>query len=408
LLFSVFLVWLVLCAGCTRSSAAGPVNCPDYKVGIVLATNSAEGVEQRSGYDYAISSSRIRGCQVTVIYQDEGGPTDRETAQTGALDLFDQGVVAIIGGTSDQASMRVAGVVPYLKLPLIVPLEVNDTLAQETNSWVFRISPTQSAMYDRTFEMLATQLGKQSKVAILFEKTDYGESAAVIAGQAALARGLQIVAYLGYPTTALDKTSLQRDLIDGAPNALLIISSNTAQAQDLFAYFKPMPGLVYLLGSGYGFTGEQFIYTLTGALNPGLDGLILSTVWNLDLPWAGIPEFERDFFQFQQARGDNDNDPPTIRHVQAFTALRLLIDVMGSLPADSSPQTDLVGYRQALADGLSNLSGDHQMISIMGGITFDPSGQSSISPLLVQITGSGLVTIYPPDYAGENTIQPLP
>ena len=408
---------LLSSAACTRQTIVPLGVCPDYKIGILLAQGSGEGDEQRAGYDFALASSRILGCPITAIYKDEGVITDRETAQIAALDLANQGVLAIVGATSDQATMRAAGIIKFLEIPLIVPLEVSNKIAQDTNPWVFRISPPQTNYADQVFSMLSTKLGSTARIAILFEKTESGEAAAVIAGQAALNHDLRIISYVGFEPGAIDKPALMRDLQGltnlpanspppPSPNALLIISSQPTQALDLWLYFKEnVLGLRYIIGSGYGFTSTSFLYDTSGNLNADLNGLILTSAWNNDLPWDGLAQFSTNYVAFRQSQGLGAI-PASARVVQSYVAVALLIDILNGLQPGPASLADLPALRDKIAHAFADLNGSNHIDGLMGPITFQPNGQSNADAIIIQIINDQTLTVFPAALAGENEVLP--
>src|SRR5512147_3193496 len=91
----IFLL-LVLLAGCARQ----PVNttCKNgVPIGVVIASDTQEGREQREGYLVAVKAINdaggINGCPVRMDFEPKtGSETSTETVQKALLDLDERGV----------------------------------------------------------------------------------------------------------------------------------------------------------------------------------------------------------------------------------------------------------------------------------------------------------------------------
>lgn len=407
LIFSCFsLLSLLTLSACDIFARETPLPCPPIKIGVILAANTAEGLEQRLAYDFAQYEHRIHGCEFELLYEDEGDITDRESAQIAALELSEQNVIAILGGTSQQATMRIAGVARYLEIPLLAPLEGSDDLAEQNNPFVFQISPPQSAAAQASFSMLADSLGNQARVAILYEQSEYGESAAVAAGKAALQENLQIVAYQGFAAQAPDLTALSQVLISAAPSAIYMVSSNPEQALTLWQTMRAsLATLTYFIGNGYGFVSQDFLFTSDYHINPDLNGLIIASAWNRDLAEIDFSAFEIKFRTYRQLIDRDFNEPITPRNIQSYAALCLLIDALNSVSLTNSQLGDIPAMRRMVVETLRNLNGARSIDSLLGPISFSPGGQNRVEQLLLQVVDDQLITVHPALYAQS---QPAP
>jgi hypothetical protein len=75
----------------------------------------------------------------------------------------DEKVLALVGATSNEATMRAASLVNFFNLPMIVPTAGGDNLLPSNNLWAFRLSAPGSdyASYDRYAANLHPQPGRR-------------------------------------------------------------------------------------------------------------------------------------------------------------------------------------------------------------------------------------------------------
>jgi ABC-type branched-subunit amino acid transport system substrate-binding protein len=389
------------------------ITCPDLKIGIILAEGSAEGNEQRDGYEIAISvinqNGGVNGCPVEAIFMNEGRPQDRVSTQIAVLELAEQGVIAIAGASSDEATMRAAGVVTPLEIPMVVSREVNEKIIQEGNPLVFQLSPPNTELAQTAIEMLASQLRSLGKVAIFYEQNEFGESAAAAAGQFALDNNLKIVNYQGFSPDSPDTTALYEAITISLPEALLLISSQPEQALDLWLKVgKRLPGLKFVIGNGYGFIGSGFLYDRTGSLAEDIETLIISATWNDDLTCQGIAEYKQEYQNYRRQNDTSGSSAITIRDVQAFASIDLIGHILNQVSDQNDLPRDVSELRLMLAEGLRELTDEQPYSSLIGDIAFGADGQNIINGILIQAIEGQLQTVYPQECAVRDPIPLFP
>jgi branched-chain amino acid transport system substrate-binding protein len=399
----VILASLVLISGCKRSSEEKV--CPPILIGVILAEDDGGiGQEQKDGYEFALQEINEAGgvfdCQIELSYKDEGKGTDIETAQVAVMDLADDGVVAVLGATSSDATMRAAAIASYFEVPMIIPAEIGDEVTQRGNQWIFRLSAANVTYANVAFDMIKSELGTVANTAILFERTAFGESAAVTAATSAMERGLDVVSYESFSSAAADYSEIMEHVEASQPAAFYIISSNSSQAQSLLNAIEDqnLDGSI-LVGQGSGFANRDFLYTGNNNLKDDTENIMLALPWSKDMPWHGIEKF---CFEFEAYAGY----PAVSHNVETYVALHLLVEALEEVVQNNEEgwmdelegEEFILGFREVLAQALKNIRGSKNE-TVMGPVEFDATGQSSQGAILVQVIEGELYTVYPPAYA---------
>lgn len=415
----LILLLVFILPACASGKSASSQQCLPIRIGVVLADESQEnGREQKQGYEMALAeinqAGGVQGCPVELIYKNEGEQSDAETAQVAVLQLADENVLAILGGTTNDATLRAAAIANYFKVPLLIPINTSDEITQRGNQWVFRLSASNASEANTAFEMVRSELGVGATVVILYENTSYGESTAVVAAEAAMAQELDVNGYFSFSSQSSDFSALANQVDELGPEVIYIISDEQEQASALFRSLEEQRVSANLvIGHGSGFTERSFLYDAAGSINNNLDQLILVTNWAEDLTWHGIDKFVYDFKSFSQETGQNDFQP-VVRNVEAYSALHLMANALDQLQlmvpkgkqVEGLEGDQLKSYREQLALALRGLNAD-QGETLFGPTTFDSSGQNKQTTILVQILEERLVTVYPSQYAEQGPVYDL-
>lgn len=408
----ILLLLAILLAGCGGKSTK-QVPCPPIRIGIMIAPDgSTVGTEQKQGYEFALKqinkSGGVQGCPIQLVYENEGQTDDPEIAQVALLSLADEGVVAVIGATSNEATSRAAAITRSLQIPFIIPSVASNDFIQKENQWVFRISASNSVEADVAFNMLKSKMSSDAKIAILFEKTTFGESAAVTAAESAMERNLQIVMYQRFDPSATDFNQQIAQAVELEANAIYLIANQSDTAQALIKSANKSDGSFHIIGAGNGFTAREFLFDDQGKVNKALGTALIVTPWAEDLPWEGITAYKEDFEKFS-----NRKSAAAVRNVEAYTALTVtakaidvtLADEQGGWLEKLASVENLPDFREALSQSLRNNSDSSEMI--MGPISFDSAGQNNQQPVLIQCINDQLITVYPSDFAKRSPIFTL-
>jgi len=408
---NIFILLVFFLSGCSFGKSNQIDQCIPIRIGVIIADDNLEsGYEQKKGYDMAFNeinqAGGIQGCPVELVYESVGEEASTESAQVAIMQLAEQNVLAIIGGTTNEVTMQAATIASYFKVPLIVPTSTNDEITKVGNQWIFRLRASNESDAKTAFEMVRGELGPATKVVILYEQTSYGESTAVVSATAAMASGLNVAGYYSYSNQDSDFSVLAETINGIIPEVIYIISSEAEVAANLLGVFQSQDVSANLLiGHGPGFLERSFLYDGNEMIYENLENLILITSWSLDLPWSGLSEFSQEFQLFSQDNNYNYSVPVT-RNVETYTSLQLLANALDQTTLSVSSikegeeltNDEFKQYREKLASNLRNLTSDHRE-TLFGIVAFDGTGQNRQSSVLVQILNGNIVTVYPPRYA---------
>jgi ABC-type branched-subunit amino acid transport system substrate-binding protein len=411
---SLILLLLFILSGCSFGKSNQTVQCIPIKIGVIIADDNMEsGFEQKKGYDMALAEINqeggIQGCPVELVYEKMGEEASTESAQVAIMQLAEQNVLAILGGTSNEVTMQAATIASYFKVPLIIPSTTNDEITEVGNQWIFRLRASNASDAKIAFEMVRGELGLDAKVVILYEQTPFGESSAVVSAASAMANGLTVAGYYSYSNQDGDFSLLAEEVIDIIPEVIYIISSDAEVAANLLGVFQSQQvSSNMVIGHGPAFTERSFLYDGDEMIYDNLENLILITNWSVDLPWVGLKEFNQEFQIFSQNNNYNYS-VPVARNVEAYTSLQLLGNALSQITLkvpqsqENLELTDekLKQSREDLASSLRNLNTD-QRETLFGSVVFDGAGQNRQSSVLVQVLNGNIVTVYPPRYAVQS------
>jgi len=383
--------------------------CRPIPIGIVIGVEDvADAQDQREGYELARSeinqSGGVEGCPIQLIYNDsEGEGTSPDIVQSAMLELADGGQVAVLGATTSAAAKRIAAIAQYIKIPVVITPDTPDNIMANASSWIFRINPANKVYAGIAFDMVKDTLGPAARVAILYEQTEYGEDAAITAGDAVLNRDLQLTSYLSYNPASMDYTALLTQVRDGQADALYLVSTDPGQARAILTGIASLGLRIPLvIGNGAGFTSHEFLYNQAGQLNAGIGGMALTVPWSPDLKGRPNPDFNQRLADFRKSDHTTATHPAVVGTIQAYTALHLLADAITET-AKASPKDwnavlsnpdQLASYRGELAQTLRSFkAAEHS--TMLGAIEFDADGQNRVDAVIVQAISGSLVTVYP-------------
>jgi len=244
-------------------------------------TASLVAREQYAGLSEA--SQALDGLNLTEVVFGEGNR--QADVQVAIRDMVEEvagqqsperPVVALLGATSNEASMRAAAVANFFNIPMVVPTANGDSLFPSNNLWAFRLSAPGSAYAEFVFGTVLTDLKasgmlednkqiERLKIAVLYEANTFGESAAVATAEAAMAEKVGIAVYEKFPPVRPDDTRLKElaeDLLRHEVDLVYMISSEPSVAVNLVQTFKDEYGdqaLPILVGQAGGFASPDFL-----------------------------------------------------------------------------------------------------------------------------------------------------
>jgi ABC-type branched-subunit amino acid transport system substrate-binding protein len=400
------LVGLSACAGISNSTLSiGALSNGVNSDGGKLTSPVAE--EQENGYQAGL---RSQGNQLVLKSAAEGN--QEGDVQVAIRQMAEQEkVVAISGATSNEASVRAAGLVNFFNVPMVIPGSYGETILPSNNLWAFRLSPPSSSYAQYFFGALQPVAPADSsaiKIAILYEQNTFGESAAVATAHAALKQGFDIGKYAFFNASGADAQQL-KTLAEAAmqENVQLIymISSDPAVAQALVRAIKAAytaQSLPALVGQSGGFASQSFLATpdsegvfiLRQELDPKNCPAEIKTI-------AEAQSFAAVYLIDQAVSQVKENTPPT----GTFT--------LPAMPF-SQPADPVISLREKVRDALktTNLN-----IPCLGLVAFDNTGQNKLLrfELLRVVNGKvqlaapiQLLNSFPTDSSSPATNSPAP
>lgn len=410
-------LWLILAILLSMQAACTPARaqetCKGIPVGVMIAGSEMdEAQEQKDGYELALkeinSAGGVQGCPLRLVYNaSDGRDASPDKVQAGLLDLTEQGVMAVLGATTNDGSKHLSAIAGYTGTPVLITADTADDLQYNTSAWVFHLNPTNKAYASAVFDMVNNRYFGTAGVAVLYEHTEFGESAAVTAGKAALDRGLNILIYQGYAPSTKDYSASLQAVAASHADVVYIINSYPEQAQAILKTIRE-ENLAFgmLIGSGAGFTARSFLYDGSGSINADLGNLIIPMAWSRELPWKDAAGFETALREQQQAGDSPTAAPVGVRSVQAYSGLWIMAEAMQAVAPRSAEQwnqtfsnPDLASaYRGELADALRGFRAS-QHASLLGPVEFDTTGQNKVEGVLIQARDGRFTTIYPAQYA---------
>ncbi len=377
--FHLVLLLLLLPAlvGCGRIfKARSAVGVLSAALPNVVSTNGISSIaqEQDAGYELLKDEKDNR---LTLNFSLENDPKNeiQVSVRNFAQDPSDP-VIAILGATSNDATMQVAGLVNFFNIPMIIPTVDGNTLIPSNNLWVFRLSAPSSAYSGYVFNQVLNQtnLGVVSgagiapstlSIAILYEQNTFGESSAVATAQAAMAQGIAISEYASFPAdnpSIEQLTTLAGAARDQNPTLVYLISSNPDTAEALVgtlqaSYAANNSLLPVVLGQAGAFTSQSFLKSQNA------QGVyVLRQRWN---------------------KVDCPSELTSYYAAQSYGAVYLLNYAVGLTNEvmltgqkwylNPSATDDLAKFRETLRDKLKAASVE---VPCIGNVAFDTTGQN--------------------------------
>ena len=159
------------------------------KIGVLLpfsGSSSYFGESQLVGYQHALDDylahyeEDLNGLKIELVLGDTAGVADTGVTEAERL-INDEKVSAIIGTYNSGTAAAIAPLAIKYKVPFMVTNAVSDVILSEESNYVFRANLGDAdaiASYVDMIRFLGEQRGEPiTKVAILYEGTDYGQGA---------------------------------------------------------------------------------------------------------------------------------------------------------------------------------------------------------------------------------------
>jgi len=275
----VGLLVAIIAIGCSKATIGnqsvgvltGDLTSGDSKNAETLAS------EQQIGYELGLKNGNSG---FKLVQKTEGDLED--DVQTAIRDMVEGNqIVALLGGTSNEATMRAASLTNFFNVPMVIPNADGENVIPSNNLWVFRLSAPSSAYAKYIFTEVIQKASptetdtntsdsnsSQSgtlKLAIIYEKNTFGENAAVSSAQISMDQSIKIVFYGSFTTgedNAQEIISLAQTVNESGANLVYVISDNPDEAISITKTLKDAFGsglAPIILGQGSGFDSQTFL-----------------------------------------------------------------------------------------------------------------------------------------------------
>src|SRR6516225_1165807 len=302
----------------------------------LTGSQAAFGEAHKNGYAIALdqinANGGVLGKKVDLdLYDDQSRP---DQAVQGVSKLVDQDhVTVLLGAYSSENTKAIINPVTTHQIPLLIPTATADNVMDSKSPWVFRICAGAKDYATATLEFLKHN-GAPKTMAIVYEKTNFGQANMQAMKEAAQAAGINVVAVEEYEAKAPDYKSVLRRVKDKNPDVIYfcsyLLDATTLMRQAQEVDLNPK----YYTSAGTGFAAAEFP-TAKGA-GKNADYTFSVSQWLPDAPWPGSKEF--DDADFKRTRTH-----PQYHAIQAYQSLLTMAQAI--LDAKS---TDAAKIRDAI------------------------------------------------------------
>jgi ABC-type branched-subunit amino acid transport system substrate-binding protein len=237
---------------------------------------SASGIAQEQHVGYDLAGETLEDRYREIVSSEGNQQDDVQVAVREMVEDSRNPVVAVVGATTNEATMRAASLVNFFNVPMIVPSAVGDNILPSNNLWAFRLSASSSAFASYVFGTLLTkdEFGVETddtntqpklNIAVLYEGNTFGESAAVATARAARQMGVGVGVYASFPPKTPDPARLNvlmHAIKDEEVHLVYLISSDPAVARLLVQTIKKhleANERPVLVGQAGGFASQEFL-----------------------------------------------------------------------------------------------------------------------------------------------------
>lgn len=320
----------------------------------------------------------LGSAKIAVDFADDLANPSAATAE--ALRLITQDhVAALIGAGQSPETLAATALAARHGVPFLVPDAEAPSITGRGLGWVFRTTPLSAddaKAYAQFLQGLKAGGRKIATLALVFEDSDFGRSAAGGIGDALRAAGFAVDT-IAYPANATDLSATVTALRAKNPDVTIFVS----RTADAILMTKTMQNAGYKsqmeIGDDAGFSDPGFV----AAVGNLAQGLIDRSQWNSGKEGSAAAILD----DLYKAKSGHELDDRSARVMQGFFVLADALDRAGS--------TDPAAIRKALQ--VTDLKPD-QLIVGYNGVKFDASGQNTLAATyLTQLQGKRYVAVWP-------------
>jgi len=362
------------------------------KIGVITSLTgslAAFGEAHRNGYAIALdeinAKGGVLGKKVELDFYDDQSRPDQ--AVQGVSKLVDQDHVSVLlGAYSSENTKAIINPVTTHQIPLLIPTATADNVMDSKSPWVFRICAGARDYARATIDFLKHN-GAPKTMAIVYEKTNFGQANMQAMQAEAKAAGINVEASEEYEAKAPDYKAVLRRVKDKNPEVIYfcsyLLDATTLMRQSQEVDLNPK----YYTSAGTGFAAAEFP-TAKGA-GKNAEFTFSVSQWLPEAPWPGSKEFDAEYFKRYKSH-------PQYHAMQAYQSLLTVAQAINSAKTADATK---------IRDAIKNIN---LKTSAFGPIKFDATGQNLHVVLITQIQGGKYVVVYPPDIAAAKPVIPAP
>jgi branched-chain amino acid transport system substrate-binding protein len=366
-------------AGLGIVAVAGQEGAP-IKVGVVLPLTGAlqkfGEIEKNSflmGVEEINAGGGVNGRPIELLIVDDKSKIEIGRSAAEKLILQDK-VIVLTGGYSSDVTFAMAAVAQYRKVPFLITTGAADEITQLGADYVFRLNQPVSE-YARPLTEFLQQVVKPESVAILYEKSLFGQSGSREFADQAFELGWKILMNEGYEAGTADFKALLNKAKLAKPDVVYMISYVKEAAllvvQSKELGFKPK----VFAGAAAGFTLPEF-HKLAG---DAAENVFSVTLWTPQVPYPGAREYYSNYMK----RFGSETE---YHGAEAYASIYVVADAL-KRAKELTPN----GVRDALAKT--------NMMTAFGPVRFTSydkkTQQNSLPTYLVQWQKGILETVWP-------------
>lgn len=384
---AVVAVTVSACGGGSGEGAADE----EVVVGVVIplsGATAAVGDGIRQGYELAEeeinAAGGINGVDLRFEYADHTG--DPATGANEARTLIQQkGAVALTGSYESGVTLVVAQTAEQLKVPYLVPYSSATSITESGFEYTFRTRPPLPEWAETMSQFLVWQ-GENggssvSKVGMLVDGTEYGQTAESAYKEAARAAGFEIV---GSRTFEQGQTNLSSQMTQ--------LRESGAQAIYGSSYLQSSMGAIRSMNSlgwtvPYMTIGSGIVHPAFFDLGKRAEGVTSSTSWSASLDNEASKAFAEAFQEKYDTIATDDD-------AYAYSAAYVLKEAIenGGEAIDSQSITESLRNDEFSSEGAN-------IIPSGGSLKFDEKGQAHPSILMAQVQAGKWKAVFPEQFA---------
>lgn len=416
LLLVFMLMGVLIISGCSTQKTEAPKSeekaeeqaekVEEVKIGVLLPLSGPVapiGVTNKRGHELAVEEinaaggiKSLGGAKLKLVFADSQGDPKIGMSEAERL-IKTENVSIMTGAYQSSVTYPSTQVAEKYKIPYVVPVAVKDEITERGFKYIFRLCP-KASWYSRDQVRFAKEMGEKTghfpkRVALVYENTDWGQSAAAGWKKYVPEAGMEIVLDAPYPASSSDLTPVVLKIKKANPD-LILFTSYTSDAILLTNTIAEMKiNAMGMIGGGGGHADPEYLKN-TGKNSEYHFDL---TEWSTDL---GKPYVKEVNAKFKEKYGVDMNG----ESAETYAATYVIADAL-----ERAGSTDPEKIRQALAE--TKITEGPAMILPYDIIEFDEEGQNPhASLIMVQVRDGKRVTVWPesaknPDY---DPVWPVP